>query len=48
MRPSIFKCDWSIFRFWYVVMGIQPIRMNYETGPGKVQERSGESPGKVR
>ena len=45
--PSLFKTDWSIFNIWNGVMGIQPIRMKYGTGAGKVWGRSGESLGKV-
>ena len=46
MRPSIFKCDWSIFSIWNGVMGIQPIRIKYGTGSGKVQGRSMEKSAK--
>ena len=47
MRPSIFKCDWSIISIWNGVVGIQQIMMKYWTCRKKVWGKSGKSAGKV-
>ena len=45
ISSTLLKSDWSKFSIWNGVMGSQPIRMKHRTGPGKVWERSLNSPG---